>query len=271
MPDTAAFGAFRKTVKAFYRRHGRDLPWRHTDDPYRILLSEIMLQQTQVSRVMGKYEAFLERFPDIASLAGAPLQDIMEAWQGLGYNRRALSLKKLAEKVVQDFGGTIPEREEDLKRLPGIGSATAAAICAFAWNQPVVFLETNIRAVYIHHFFDGSSRVGDEELLPLVALTLDRKNPRRWYNALMDYGVFLKKRHANPARGSERYRKQAPFEGSDRQIRGAILRILVERPGISEEELAAELPFEAERIGKNVDGLVREGMVTKKGSSLFVG
>jgi len=271
MPDTAAVGAFRKKVRTFYRRRGRDLPWRHTDDSYRILVSEIMLQQTQVSRVIEKYDDFLGRFPDIVSLADAPLQDIMEAWQGLGYNRRALSLKKLAERVVRDFGGVIPEREEELKTLPGIGSATAAAICAFAYNQPVVFLETNIRAVYIHHFFDGRSPVGDGELLPLVARTLDRRNPRRWYNALMDYGVFLKKHHANPARSSERYRKQSPFEGSNRQVRGAILRVLVERRELSEEELVAEMPFEPVKVRKNLEELVREGIVTKKKALFSVG
>ncbi len=144
--------AFQQTVYDYYERHGRDLPWRKTVDPYRILVSEVMLQQTQVPRVLLKYEAFMRRFPDIATLAAASLHDVLDAWQGLGYNRRALMLRQAAERIVASCGGIVPREEESLLLLPGIGHATARAVRAFAFNEPVILIETNIRAVFIHHF-----------------------------------------------------------------------------------------------------------------------
>jgi len=254
---------FRTIVYTHFREHGRDLPWRRTKDPYAILVSEIMLQQTQVARVVGKFEEFMRRFPDVETLASAPLRDVLVVWQGLGYNRRALALKKLAEAVVAELGGDIPRDMQSLTKLPGIGKATAQAILAFAYNQPVVFIETNIRSVFIYHFFSGRTIVLDSELIPLVALTVDAENPRRWYNALMDYGVWLKKQHANPGRSSAHYRKQAPFEGSDRHVRGAILKALATREAYTEEELTIVLPFEPKLVRKNMAQLVREGLIKR--------
>ena len=261
---------FRKEVYDYYKRNGRKLPWRETRDPYRILLSELMLQQTQVTRVIEKYKELLSLFPTIESVARAPLHTILETWQGLGYNRRAVALKRLATIVVDDYEGRIPPDIELLKALPGVGAATAGAVCAFAFNKPAVFVETNIRSVFIHHFFQDREDVKDSEVLPLVDQTLDQKKPRQWYYALMDYGVALKERHPNPSRRSAHYTKQSPFEGSLRQVRGMILRALVKDPGITEADLVKEINRDVDRVGQCLRQLSQEGFVLKKGKRFFI-
>lgn len=261
---------FREEVYHYYRNHGRELPWRKTNDPYKILISEVMLQQTQVARVIEKYEQIIHTFPDIESLARARLREILFAWQGLGYNRRALYLKKLAEEVVAEFEGRIPSSVDSLMRLPGIGSATANAICAFAFDQPVVFIETNIRTVFIYHFFRDRGGVRDTEILPLVTQTLDSERPRKWYWALMDFGVAVKKKHANPSRVSVQYQKQAPFKGSNRQIRGMILQVLVRRHRVSESRLIKMLPFQENVVQHNFEQLEKEGLVVKRGKDISI-
>ncbi len=220
---------FRKTVLAYYRKHGRDLPWRRSVTPYRVVVSEIMLQQTQVGRVAEKFDIFIKQFPSFASLAEASVADVLRAWQGLGYNRRALALKKIADIVVRDCKGTVPSDPAELEKLPGIGTATAGSIAAFGFNKPVVFIETNIRRVFIHFFFPKKKSVHDNEIIPLVQVALNRKNPRAWYSALMDYGAMLAKKVENPNRKSAHYAKQSRFEGSDRQVRGRILKLLMSR------------------------------------------
>jgi A/G-specific adenine glycosylase len=261
---------FQKEVYDYYKHNGRTLPWRKTRDPYHILLSELMLQQTQVGRVIEKYKAFLRRFPSIESVARAPLRDVLEVWQGLGYNRRALALKRLATIIVDEYGGKIPPDIEALKALPGVGAATAGAVCAFAFDKPAVFVETNIRSVFIHHFFHDRDGIKDSDILPLVAQTLDAKRPRQWYYALMDYGVALKEQHPNPSRRSAHYTKQSPFEGSLRQVRGMILRALVKDPGITEAALVDEINRDADRVGQCLRQLCREGFVFKKGKRFFI-
>ncbi|MBN2255642.1 MAG: A/G-specific adenine glycosylase [Deltaproteobacteria bacterium] len=261
---------FQAAVYAYYDNHGRDLPWRKTEDPYAIVVSEVMLQQTHASRVIEKYRQFMEAFPTVQSLAGAPLSEIYPLWQGLGYNRRALSLKKLAEIVVTDHDGKIPVEFIHLVKLPGIGPATANSILAFAFNRPVVFIETNIRAVFIHHFFRDRHDIQDSEILPLVEQTLDGNNPRRWYNALMDYGGALKKKFANPGRKSAHYKKQAPFDGSDRQVRGAILKVLMESRRCTPSKLIDALPYDASVIIENMKRLVKEGLVEEKGNYIRI-
>ncbi|MBN2516900.1 MAG: A/G-specific adenine glycosylase, partial [Deltaproteobacteria bacterium] len=250
--------------------HGRDLPWRKTDRPYEIVVSEIMLQQTQVARVIIKYREFIHAFPNVETLARASLRDVLSVWQGLGYNRRARSLKKLAEMVITEFQGEIPSDVRSLRKLPGIGNATAHAICAFAFNQPVVFVETNIRTVFIHHFFSDGTEVRDGEILPFVEQTLDRENSRRWYNALMDYGVVLKKQFQNPGKKSAHYQKQDPFEGSNRQIRGAILRMLMTRSRFTITELVAMVPFDAVSVRRNVKQLEEEGLLITEGTYVSI-
>src|SRR5512135_3657963 len=198
----SAIRSFRKTIYAYYDKHGRHLPWRRTRDPYRILVSEIMLQQTQVERVIEKYKEFLAAFPDFPSLAKAPLAKLLRNWSGMGYNRRALSLKSLAQKVVVEHQGRLPSDREMLLALPGIGRYTAGAVIAFAFNKPVVFMDTNIRRVYIHEFFHDQGDILDDEIMPLLEQTMDAGDPRKWYNALMDYGAMLKREQVNPNRRS---------------------------------------------------------------------
>ncbi len=261
---------FRQRIYAYYQKNKRVLPWRRTHDPYKILVSELMLQQTQVGRAIEKYREFLRRFPTIESLARAPLHAILEQWQGLGYNRRALALKRLAVIIADRHGGLIPRKIEALKALPGVGAATAGAVCAFAFDKPVVFIETNIRSVFIHFFFRNSEAVKDSEIFPLVEQTLDAKRPREWYYALMDYGAMLKEQHANPGRRSAHYARQSPFEGSRRQIRGKILKAVVTHPGISEAALVREINRDEGLVKQVLEELRKEGFIGKKGRRFFI-
>lgn len=268
--DPATLTAFRQAVYAAYRANPRPMPWRETSDPYRILVSEIMLQQTRVERVMTKFGQFLTAFPTIADLAAAPLAEVLRVWQGLGYNRRAIALKRCAEEIVTSHAGRFPERIGELESLPGIGPYTARAMAAFAFGQAEPLIETNIRSVFIHHFFQGEERVSDRRLMPLVAETLDRRNPREWYYALMDYGVLLKQRHPNPGRRSSHHVRQSPFEGSNRQLRSAMLRAILEQPGITGTGLARQLSSPAEAVRKNLADLEREGFIIPAGRGFTV-
>ncbi len=267
---TATIHAFQTIISAYFREYGRKLPWRETSDPYCILVSEIMLQQTQVERVIERYNAFISTFPDFTSLAQAPLQEILRVWQGLGYNRRALALKRTAETVVTSYAGTLPSEPVELVKLPGIGPYTAAAIAAFAFNQPTVFIETNIRTVFIHFFFADQNGVTDAEIRPLVEQTLDAAEPRTWYYALMDYGVLLKHEHQNPNRRSAHYQKQTPFKDSNRELRGAILRALTRESRLSERELVQALGADPERMKHALTQLQEEGFVTKRGTYFHI-
>ncbi|RZN37446.1 MAG: A/G-specific adenine glycosylase [Methanophagales archaeon ANME-1-THS] len=263
----AAIHAFRELIYAYYQNHGRRLPWRETNDPYHILVSELMLQQTQVERVLEKYVEFLEAFPDFQALAQAPLHAVLAVWQGLGYNRRAIALKKIAEIVVSTYKGVLPSRPEVLLTLPGIGRYTASAIAAFAFNVPTVFIETNIRTVFLHFFYHNQSDIKDSELLLLVEQTLDTANPRIWYYALMDFGALLKKRYHNPNRRSAHYHRQTPFKGSNRELRGLILKALTHQMCMSERELVESLPSDSRRIKNALTQLHDEGFITKRGTT----
>lgn len=257
-------------INGYYRRHGRDLPWRKTTDPYGVFVSEVMLQQTQVSRVIPKYVDFMGRFPRVERLARAPLEDILGAWQGLGYNRRALALKRAAEQIMDRHDGLVPDDEASLEDLPGIGTATARSIQAFAFNRPVIFIETNIRAVFLHYFFKGREKVSDAELEPVIEATLDRENPRRWYNGLMDYGTCLKKTHPNPARASAHHTVQAPFQGSLRQVRGAILRLLLDTGAVAEGDLPGLIGFAESRVREALSHLERDGLILKNATMVSI-
>ncbi len=257
--------AFRMRVLAHYGKHGRDLPWRKRPTAYRVLVSEIMLQQTQVDRVIGKYAAFLAAFPGFAALARAPRATLLRLWSGLGYNRRALALQELAKTVLRDHCGRLPADPEALLALPGIGRYTAGAVLAFAFNKPVVFLDTNIRRVFLHEFFPDRDQVPDNELLPLIERTLDRTDPRTWYNALMDYGSVLKQQHANPNRRSAHYTRQSPFADSNRQVRGAILRVLVQEAPLTEREIAKRTGLDPARVKALLPQLAAEGFLVKTG------
>jgi A/G-specific adenine glycosylase len=259
--DPTVVDAFRTAVAEHYLAMGRHMPWRETDDPYAVFVSEVMLQQTQVSRVVPKYEAWLAAFPDFGSLAAAPLSAVLAAWSGLGYNRRALAIKRAAEIVVGEHGGVLPRDPAVLAKLPGIGVATARAVATYAYREFAPFIETNVRAAVIHHFFADSDGVTDREIAPVVEATWDRDDPRAWGYALMDYGSHLKRVAANPSRRSAGHVRQSRFEGSDRQARGAFLRALVREGGAEAAVLAEEAGIDPDRAGRLLDGLEREGFV----------
>lgn len=261
----AQLRSFRQRVYRYYRAHGRTLPWRLNTDPCHILVSEIMLQQTRVDRVIPKFNAFISAYPTFEALAGASLAEILTLWQGLGYNRRARALHLAAREVVQNHHGKLPHHIDDLQHLPGVGPYTAGAIMAFAFNQPAVIIETNIRTVFIHHFFPEAEAVRDAQLLPLITATLDQKNPRQWYWALMDYGLYLKKEHPNPSRRSAHHVKQGAFTNSNRQIRGAIIKALAAVPSATAAQLQRAIPYDATRIADNLHQLHVEEMIVKQG------
>lgn len=269
--STRTIEAFRRLVYAVYEReHRSDLPWRQTRDPYRIMLSEIMLQQTQVARVRSKYEEFLAAFPDTAALAGASLQEVLAVWQGLGYNRRGMALKRAAEEIVTRFGGVVPASPEELRTLPGVGPYTAGAIAAFAYDRPELFIETNIRTVFLHLLFADRHGVADREILPLVDATLDRDRPREWYYALMDYGALLKQETANPGRRSAHHVKQSPFRGSNREVRSRILKEVLAGGGATERELIVRLDGDEVRVRKNLANLEKEGFLVREEGHRYV-
>jgi A/G-specific adenine glycosylase len=259
---------FVTTVFGFYTAHGRhDLPWRQTTNPYHILVSEIMLQQTQVDRVVPKYQAFLKQFPTIKKLAAAPLAEVLIMWQGLGYNRRAKMLHECAKVVVGDYHGKLPADEVSLRRLPGIGPYTARAVLAFAFNTALPLIETNVRTVFIHHFFADATDITDTELWPHIEATLSHDRPRDWYYALMDYGSYLKRSVGNNIAQSKHYTKQSIFKGSDRQIRGAIIRLLTTGSYTYKKVLEALATYEEVRIAAQLERLVDERMIVKDGRS----
>ena len=262
----------------------RDLPWRHIDDPYAVLVSEIMLQQTQVTRVGRFWERFLEAFPTLDALAAAAVPDVLERWQGLGYNRRALALKRTADECAADGRGRLPDSYEGLLALPGIGPATAAGVMAFAHQVPGVYVETNVRAVFLHELFPHEDKVSDKMLEPLVAAAAFHPtaaaDPRRWYYGLLDYGAHLKATGVNPTRRSASYSRQSVFEGSRRQKRAWIVRRVLAAPeGVEVAAVRADLDraeTEAARDGVDealfasiVDDLVTEGFFRREGALLI--
>lgn len=261
---------FQEIILSFYKKHGREMPWRNTTNPYHIYVSEIMLQQTQVERVNKKYPEFITTFPGFANLADAPFHKILAVWQGMGYNRRAIALQTCARKVIMDHNGVLPRDVDVLETLPGIGHATACSIAAFAYNTPVVFIETNIRRVFIHFFFHDRTSVRDQEIIPLARMALYGQNPRVWYWALMDYGSALKSTTCNPNRKSTHYTKQSTFKGSDRQIRGIVLKSLVSIPEQSEQDLVTTISHDPARVHKIIEELVSEGFISRTGIYLTI-
>ncbi len=250
----------------------RDLPWRNIDDAYAVLVSEVMLQQTQVARVLRYWERFLDAFPTLEALAKASVSEVLALWQGLGYNRRALALKRASEQVVASETGELPRTFEGLLALDGIGPATAAGVLTFAYEKPCVYLETNVRAVFIHELFASAETVSDKDLLPYVADTACTPDPRGWNYALLDYGAALKRSGINPTRASTTYVRQSAFEGSRRQKRAALVRIALAAPaGITLEEAKRDLdaletkggraPLSQATFESLVGDLVKEGFI----------
>ena len=237
----------------------REMPWRQDTRPYYILVSELMLQQTQVDRVVPKFNAFIDRFPDEASLAQASLADVLVLWQGLGYNRRAKYLHDAAKKIVDEMNGIFPDDVVTLQSLPGVGPNTAGAIMAYAYNQPVIFVETNIRTVYFHHFFHDDNAVDDKQIIELLESTIDRERPREFYWSLMDYGSLLKRAGASKINQSKHYKKQSPLAGSVREVRGQIIKYLA-TADMTEQDLQQQLRAD-DRFQSALSGLKRDGLV----------
>ena len=270
---------FQHTIWKYFEKNRRDFSWRPPTltlnqgiarKPYQVLVSEIMLQQTQVSRVSQKYPIFLKHFPDFPTLAKASLSDVLKVWQGMGYNRRAKYLKELARIVVEKYGGILPEDIEKLVLLPGIGKGTAGAVAAFAFNKPVSFIETNIRRVYIHFFFPKKKKISDKDILVLIENTVDHNNPREWYYALMDYGAMLGALVKNPNRQSKIYKKQSPFKGSLREIRGHIVKEASKNKTVKIEDLKAVFQKRNSDLIAAIDGLKREGFIKEKKGILSI-
>jgi A/G-specific adenine glycosylase len=266
--------AFRKVVWAYYEEHGRhSLPWRKTHDPYKVLVSESMLQQTQVERVIPYFKAWMKKYPNVQTLAAAPLADVLISWQGLGYNRRAKMLHEAAKKVVNEHNGKMPKSVELLETLPGVGHYTARAVAAFAYNQDVVFIETNIRTAIVHHFFADQTGISDTEVFKVLQKVFPKadtnngtkRGSRDWYAALMDYGAHLKRSGVRINAKSKGYTKQSTFTGSAREVRGAILRTLAAKP-VSKAILIKLFSKErTEQVETQLTKLTAEGLIIKEG------
>ena len=260
------FGEFREIVYAYFRNEGRTFPWRVNLDPWGILLSEFMLQQTQTSRVSSYWNRWMAKWPLPQDVHNAGLGEILEEWSVLGYNRRAKFLKDCARIITLDYNGQVPSDPEELVLLPGIGPYTAGAIACFAYNYPAIFIETNIRSLMLHFFFKDKDNVKDSEIIPIIKETLDRENPRLWYWALMDYGAFLKKTKPNPSRQSAHFSRQSKFEGSFRQLRGNLIRVLTkEGPGSAPHLLLRTgLKADSKALYRALEALKKESLVAER-------
>ncbi len=260
--------AFQAVIRDYYQEHKRIFPWRETIDPYHILVSEFMLQQTQTSRVVEKYIEFLTAFPNVFQLARSPFREVLRVWQGLGYNRRALALHKTAGELVERYQGRVPDDPILLRALPGIGEYTAAAVMAIAFNKPAVVMDTNIRTVYLYFFFRETETVSKHEIVPVIEATLDRDAPREWHYALFDYGAMLKRDNKDAEAGKRR--KQSAFQGSDRELRGKILRMLLDTEVMMEDKLLTLLPSDTERVHRILVQLQEEGLLDNTDSGIRI-
>ncbi|MFX1571869.1 MAG: A/G-specific adenine glycosylase [Promethearchaeota archaeon] len=257
--------SFHKIIYSYYKNFKRDFPFREDITPYKVLISEIMLQQTQTTRVSEKFLEFIEQFPDFLALSKAPLDKVLKVWKGLGYNRRAVALKKIANIIITDYHGEVPDSIEILKSFPQIGHNTASSIVTFAFNKPTIFIETNIRNVYLYFFFPNKTHVQDKEILPIVERTIDKKSPREWYYALMDYGVMLKKTHPELNRKSAHYRVQTPFKGSNRELRGKILKSLIKTNTLHKSDFEKKfIKFDQKNVKIVLNQLEKEGFIKKE-------
>lgn len=260
MTSDKAIAAFRRTVWKHYKEHGRHtLPWRKTIDPYRILVSEVMLQQTQVPRVIEKYKEFLKEFPSVQALAKASLGDVLKVWSGLGYNRRGKYLHDAAVSIVEEHGGKFPREYPSLRAIPGVGQYTANAVRVFAFNESEILVETNVRTAIIHHFFPGERTIKDTEIEKLAAKVAVGQDPREWHSALFDYGAYLKQSGIRTNNRTTAYTKQAVFKGSLREVRGTILKELHKT-----DSDVFGLHFEKKRIITALASLARDGLVKKE-------
>ena len=254
---------FRKIVLQKGAELYRSMPWREDCNPYYILLSEIMLQQTQVPRVLIKFQEFITAFPTIESLANADFYEVLSHWSGLGYNRRARFLHQSAIEIVKF--GEFPKDVEILVKLPGIGPNTAASILVYSLNKPLVFVETNVRTVLIYHFFkDTTEKIGEKVLQDLVEQTMFVENPRQWYWALMDYGTYIKKTEGNYNKFAKLHTTQSKFEGSNRQKRAQILRLLLKDGSHTTLDISEKLHIDYELTAILLDTLHKDSLVREE-------
>jgi A/G-specific adenine glycosylase len=255
---------FKEAVYSNYKKEKRAFPWRMNASPWGVLVSEFMLQQTQTERVVEYWNKWMDRWPTPRLFHKASMEDALRAWSGLGYNRRCFHLKDCARRITRDYDGEVPGKPGDLEQLQGIGPYTARAVPCFAYNIPTVFIETNIRAAVLHFFFREKEGVRDKELIPILQAALDMKDPRTWYWALMDYGAALKRLTANPNRRSAHYSRQSPFQGSFRQLRGAVVRTLAREGPTGKAELRRLSGIDSdEDLYRVVEALEREQMVSE--------
>ena len=263
--------AFQKFVLGYFKKNGRSFPWRDTKDPYKILVSEVMLQQTQTERVVVKYAEFLKAFPTWKALSSATPAEVVKVWMGLGYYRRAFNLHKAAQCVCNEYGGVPPQTAEGLRDLPGVGPYTASAVAAFAFGEPAPMIETNIRSVYLYTFYPQVLAVSDKEILQKVEETLYKKDPRSWFYALMDLGVELKKHTKGINQRSKHHVKQSKFEGSQRQVRAAVLRAITEAASIRRSDISRKLSYDADKIEAAITALTSEGLIqTVRGGRIAI-
>ena len=267
LPGPRRVRALQDRLLTWYAENRRDLPWRHTTDPYAVLVSEIMLQQTQVPRVVPRFGEWLEAWPDLESLAAAPLADVLLRWQGLGYNIRARRLQECARAVAADgHRAELPRSLDGLRALPGIGPYTAHAVLIFAHNEDLAAVDANVRRVLTHEL-DLPEDLGARDLQTVAAAVLPPGRSRDWHNALMDYGSLVLTARAT---GIAPRSRQGAFEGSRRQKRARLLRRLLGHGPQSLEELAVALGLSAEETGDLVARLRRDGLVTEVGGRVAV-
>lgn len=255
---------FQRKILTWWQKNKRDLPWRHTYDPYKILVSEIMLQQTQVSRVLPVYTAFLAKFPSVVHLSHASPAVILRAWKGMGYNRRALYLKKTAEVVVRSFGGIFPSDETSLRTLSGVGLYTARAIQVFAFQKDVAMVDTNIRKIITHFFFRDTPQK-EVIILDTARQLVPKGRSWQWHQALMDYGALGMTKVASSAiRHRGENKSTIPFKVSDRYFRGKIIDDLRTEPiriSTLRKKYIHMFSLTDERMSVLFDRLTKDGLI----------
>jgi A/G-specific adenine glycosylase len=266
LPPAARLRALQARILRWYAANGRDLPWRHTCDPYAILVSEVMLQQTQVSRVLPKYAAFLARFPTLEALAAAPLAEVLTLWQGLGYNARAVRLQRCAQAAVAAAGAgsaRLPDVPDGLRRLPGVGPYTAQAVLIFAHNADLAAVDANVRRVLTHEL-DLPHDLPAPSLQAVADAVLPPGRSRDWHNALMDYGALVLTARVTGIAPTSR---QGPFRGSRRMYRARLVRLLL--AGDRDlGELAGLLDLPANEVTAIAAELQRDGLALREGDRL---
>lgn len=258
--------AFRRKILRFYKQHGRNLPWRQTTDPFRITIAEIMLQQTQVERVIPKYEEWIARWPNWNALSLASNEQLLRGWSGLGYNRRALLLGKLAKAVMHDHAGVLPDSPAELETLPGIGPYTSRAILIFAFDRPLATIDTNIRRVLLREF-ELSASTAPAQLADFAFRVLSKRKSRDWHNALMDYSRLVLPKQISAIRPVSR---QSKFVGSARQVRGEIIRRLLRSQPADLRSICLALERTQAEVEKIAEKMANEGVVRLKRGKVWL-